>query len=167
MIRGVFLTAGFALATAMGLAAVETSGKRAVHLGHVPQAIFQAIAAADPGFRAAAAEYEVRDGKVYYDVEGTSAGGDEVEFDVTQVEGRWTIVETQRDIELAKAPAEVRAGLQAAFPDFTPRRIIESDQGDGVVIYEFFGIAGDAPETKIEVRYEAGEARVLEEEWLH
>lgn len=127
----------------------------------------QLVRARSPGFQAEAAEYEVRNGRLYYDVEGTGADGLEVEFDITEVNGDWTIVETQRDIGPADTPGPVRAALARAVPAFGPARIIESDQGEGVVIYEFFGTSGAGEEIKVEIRYASGEADVLTEEWVH
>jgi hypothetical protein len=166
-VKAAMLASALLLAGSAVPAGVETSGKQSVDPGEVPPAIHDLISARSPGFRAEAAEYEFRNGRLYYDVEGVAADGLEVEFDITEVEGRWAIVETQRDIALSAAPAAVRESLAAAFPEFSPRRIIESDQGDGVVIYEFFGPSNEGAETKIEVRYEAGQAEVLDEEWVH
>jgi len=36
-----------------------------------------------------------------------------------------------------------------------------------VIIYEFLGEDADGQETKIEVKYEGVQARVLTDEWLH
>jgi hypothetical protein len=52
-------------------------------------------------------------------------------------------------------------------PDWQPDRIIESDQGDGMIIYEFFGPGEGDVRTKIEVKLEAGAADVLADEWAH
>ncbi|HKX57556.1 MAG TPA: hypothetical protein VJN01_15710 [Xanthomonadales bacterium] len=148
-------------------AAVETTGKQAVELGEIPQPILELVSERSPGFKPGEAESEIRNGQTYYDIEGETASGDELEFDITQIDGQWAIVETQRDIAWEVAPAAVRDSLKAAAPDFLLRRIIESDQGDGVVIYEFFGSQDGAPETKLEVRYADGAAELLTEEWVH
>ncbi len=148
-------------------AAVPASGKEAIAIADVPASILKLVAEQSPGFQVAEAESELRNGQVYFDIEGTTAEGAEIEFDITKIDGEWTIVETQRDIEWDTAPTPVQASLQAAAQNFSIRRIIESDQGDGVIIYEFFGSVAKAPEQKIEVRYAAGEAEVLTEEWLH
>jgi hypothetical protein len=167
MIRSIALTCGLAFGIAAVLAAVDTTGKRPVALSHLPQDIVERIEERYPGFHAEAAEYEVRNGKEYYDVEGTGADGTEVEFDLTELDGQWTIVETQRDIDPAAAPAAVRDRLAEAYPDFRPRRVIESDQGGGIIIYEYFGSIAQGPETKLEVRFEKGAAELLQEEWVH
>jgi len=86
---------------------------------------------------------------------------------MTIQDGVWTVVEVQRDIGIALAPAVVRDALAAHAPEWSPERIIESDQGDGIVIYEFFGPGVADEPTKIEVKFEDNAAEVLVDEWLH
>ena len=107
------------------------------------------------------------DGNEYYDVGGTMPDGSELELDITRIDGVWTVVETQRDIEMWAAPDPVADALRGKAPSWNPERIIESDQGNGVVIYEFLGEDDVGEETKIEVKYERGRAEVLVDEWLH
>lgn len=146
---------------------VDASGKEATGLDAVPAAVLQAARAARPELEIVEAEYETRNGNEYYDVGGTLPDGSELELDMTLQDGVWTVVEVQRDIDIELAPAVVRDALTAHAADWSPTRIIESDQGDGVVIYEFFG-PGEADElTKIEVKFEDGGAEVLVDEWLH
>jgi hypothetical protein len=45
--------------------------------------------------------------------------------------------------------------------------MIESEQGDGVIIHGYFRPGSDDSETRIGIRYEADEAGVLDEEWVH
>ena len=163
----IVFTASVLLTLSAQLAAVESSGKQDIDLGDLPADVNELVQSRSPGFKPQEAERETRDGRVYYDVEGIRADGQEIEFDITQVDGEWTIVEVQRDIEMQEVPEAVRASLMVDYPDFVPRRIIESDQGDGVVIYEFFGPGEDGQNTKIEVRYQDGKADVLTEEWMH
>jgi hypothetical protein len=118
------------------------------------------------------AEYETRDGREYYDVGGTLADGSEVELDMTKVDGAWTVVEIQRDIDADALPAPVAAELASALPDWSATRIIESeqagsDQGDGTVIYEFFGQDTNGAPIKHEIKWVDGEAALLDEEWAH
>lgn len=148
-------------------AAVETSGKEEIAIADIPASIRELVEAKSPGFQPAEAETEQRNGQVYFDIEGITAAGAEIEFDITEIDGEWTIVETQRDIEWETAPAPVQASLRAAAENFNIRRIIESDQGDGVIIYEFFGSVAEGAERKIEVKYAEGQAEVLTEEWTH
>lgn len=146
---------------------VEASGKQQAALDSIPADVLAAARSARPDLSIAAGEYEVRDGREYYDVGGTLPDGSELELDMTLVDGAWTVVEIQRDIGLDVVPDTVRATLAAALPDWEPQRIIESDQGDGVVIYEFFG-PGDSGETKkIEVKLAGGAAELLKDEWVH
>ena len=165
--KALLLTCALTFVAAATLAAVQSSGKQSVELDNVPSAVLDLLSKHSPGFQPEAAEYEVRDGRVYYDIEGPGPDGREVEFDLTRIDGAWTVVETQRDIEPGAAPAAVQGQLKKEFPNFRPRRLIESDQGSGIIIYEYFGPAADGSDTKIEVRYEAGEAEILEEEWVH
>ncbi len=138
---------------------VATSGKTEVPLAQVPPEVLAAAAAAQPGFRPAEAESETRDGRRYFDVGGTLADGSEVEFDIMEEGGRWRVVETQRDIALTAAPDAVRE----AAGKFAAGRVIESRQGDGVVIYELY----DARQRKLEIKWDGKSAEVLTKEWAH
>jgi hypothetical protein len=145
---------------------VATSGKEDVSLDAVPAEVIAAAKAMRPDLQISAAEHEVRNGADYYDIAGQAAGA-EVELDITRVADQWTVVEVQRDLNAAEVPSEVSAALAKAKPSFTTTRIIESDQGDGVVIYEFFGADADRKDTKVEVRFEGGRADALTSEWVH
>ncbi len=138
---------------------VESSGKRDVPLAEVPPEVLAAAAAAQPGFTAAEAEAETRDGRRYFDVGGKLADGSEVEFDIMEEGGRWRVVETQRDIEIASAPAAVR-DMAGKFP---AERVIESRQADGLVIYELY----DAQQRKLEIKWDGKSAEALTKEWAH
>ena len=147
---------------------VETSGKTDVPLAEVPGAVLAAARAVRPDFTPAEAETETRDGRLYYDVEGTLPDGSEIEFDIMAQGEGWQVVETQRDIAFAAAPEPVRAAVAARDPSIAPVRVIESRQADGLVIYELFGPAsGDAEGTKIEVKFDGESAELLTEEWAH
>ena len=100
-------------------------------------------------------------------VQVTLPDGSELELDITKINRVWTVVETQRDIDFETTPAAVASSLNSKVPGWRPDRIIESDQGDGVVIYEFFGKDQDGKDTKIEVKFEGGNAEVLVDEWVH
>jgi hypothetical protein len=125
------------------------------------------VHAAQPALTVSEAEYETRDGNEYYDVGGTLPDGSELELDMTKVNGVWTVVETQRDIGMELLPDGVSNALDSKFPTWRPERIIESDQGDGVIIYELFGKTEDGETTKIEIKWEQGHAELLIDEWLH
>jgi hypothetical protein len=145
---------------------VQATGKRAEDLASVPAEVLAAAKAARPQLQLTAVEHEQRDGNDYYDVAGTLDGA-ELELDITRIDGEWTVVEVQRDISAEQVPAPVAAALASAQPAFKANRIIESDQGDGVVIYEFFGSGKEGSDIKIEVKTEGGKAEVLTSEWIH
>lgn len=146
---------------------VVSSGKEATRLEAVPEEVLQAAKSARPDLIIEEAEQEVRNGQEYYDIAGKMPDGSELELEMTTVDGAWTVVEIQRDIALAQVADGARQALSTAKPDWGPTRIIESDQGDGVIIYEFFGPGPDAGEIKIEVKWEDNQAEVLRDEWLH
>jgi hypothetical protein len=146
---------------------VDASGKVATELSAVPADVLAAVHAAMPDLNVSAAEYETRDGNEYYDVGGTVADGSEWELDMTKINGVWTVVEKQRDIGMDLVPKGVGNTLDTKFPGWAPERIIESDQGKGVTIYEFFGKTETGEATKIEVLWEDGRAELLIDEWLH
>lgn len=146
---------------------VEASGKQDTDLGAVPEEVLAVAQAAQPDLSISEAEYETRDGNEYYDVGGTLPDGSELELDMTKVDGAWAVVETQRDIGMELLPPGVSNVLDSSFPAWRPERIIESDQGGGVVIYEFFGKTEVGEDTKIEIKWEQGQAELLVDEWLH
>lgn len=138
---------------------VETSGKTEVPIAQVPKEVLAAAVAAQPGFVPAEAESETRDGRAYFDIGGKLADVSEVEFDIMEEGGSWRVVETQRDIRLAAAPEAVRE----AAGDFQARRVIESRQADGLVIYELY----DGQQRKLEIKWDGKGAEVLTKEWAH
>ena len=147
---------------------VATSGKTEVALADVPAEVLAAARAARPGFEPAEAQTETREGRRYYDVEGKLADGSEIEFDIMEEGGRWRVVEIQRDIDLAAAPAPVREAATRHDAAFKPTRVIESDQGDGTIIYELFGPQGADPQgRKVEIKWQDSKAEVLTKEWAH
>jgi len=146
---------------------VISSGKEETALGELPDDVVSVAMAARPDMEIMAAEYETRNGAEYYDVAGTVAGGSEVELDMTRIDGVWTVVEIQRDIAEGETPAAALDVLFAERPGFKIDRIIESDQGDGVIIYEFFQHMEESEPEKAEVKVEAGRAEFLTEEWAH
>jgi hypothetical protein len=141
---------------------VAASGKVAIALAEVPAPVLAAARAARPGFVPAQAESETRDGRLYYDIKGRMPGGAEIEFDIMEEGGRWRVVETQRDIAFAAAPAPVRAAALAHDSALAPTRVIESVQADGLVIFELY-----QGERKVEVRWDGRRAEVLAREWAH
>ena len=146
---------------------VEASGKEATDLDAVPAEVMAVARAARPDLAISEAEYETRDGNEYYDVGGTLPDGSELELDMTKLDGAWTVVETQRDIGVDMLPGGVADLLGSEFPEWLPDRIIESDQGDGVIVYEFFGSDDSGESTKIEIKWEQDQAELLADEWIH
>lgn len=147
---------------------VETSGKSEVALADLPPAVLAAATALRPTFTPAEAERETREGRRYFDVGGTLADGSEIEFDIMEEGGRWRVVEVQRDLPLSGVPLAVRDAIRRHDAAFVPTRIIESDQTDGIVIYEFFGPSGGDPQgRKIEIKWDGSRAEVLTKEWAH
>ena len=143
---------------------VETTGKLEAEL---PDEVRAAALAARPDLDITETEYEEREGRRYFDVGGVLPDGTEIELDMMLDDGEWIVVEVQRDIGVDALPAAVAGTLGSELPDWQPDRIIESDQGDGVVIYEFFGEGPDGSRIKHEIRFAAGEAELLIEEWAH
>lgn len=132
----------------------------------IPAPVLAAVEAARPGFVVAEAELKEREGRRYYDVEGTFEGAD-LELDLLETPEGWTVVEIQRDIGWDATPAPVRAAAEEARAGFTPVRIIESTQaGDGAVIYELFA-EGQPATPALEVRVLDGQTEVLSEVWPH
>jgi hypothetical protein len=138
---------------------VVASGKIDFSIEEVPTEVLAAAKAARPGFVAAEAQSETREGRRYFDIGGKLADGSEVEFDIMEEAGRWRVVETQRDIALAAAPGSVRE----AAGSFRAVRVIESTQQDGIVIYELY----DSAKAKLEIKWDGKRAEVLTREWAH
>ena len=141
--------------------------KSGVAIAEVPEAVLAAARAARPDLTFSEAEREVRNGIVYFDVEGTTAAGDEIELDIMQDGAGWRVVEIQRDIGAGDLPDAVRTVLFENAPGIVPARIIESDQGDGIIIYEVFTRSASGEERKYEVKYDGITAEYLTEEWAH
>lgn len=73
---------------------------------------------------------------------------------------------TRRDVRIDQVPERVNGALETKFPGWRPDRIIESDRGDGVMIYEFFGKDEAGKKTRIEIRWAEGHAELLIDERL-
>jgi len=134
----------------------------------LPAGLAELVESTVPGMTIAEAERKEREGRIYYDVEGTRPDGSAVEIDVLQgAGGTLTAVEVQRDIDWASAPAPVRAAAAAKKDAFAPERVIESRQVDsGATIYELFA-PGRKDEPAMEVRWQNDKAEVLGERWAH
>lgn len=132
----------------------------------LPASVTAAIAAERPDFEVEEVLKKVRDGRVYYDVEGEVADGSELEFDVLINGEEAQIVEIQRDLAWSDVPEEVRNVALSASEGADPVRTIESTQTDGAVIYEFFA-DGQPSDPAWEVRVHGGEVKLLDERWVH
>ncbi len=130
---------------------------RAVAEAELPQGVRDAVLARVPGMKIAETERKERGGKIFYDVEGARPDGSPVELDLIEEAGTYRVVEMQRDIAWADAPAPVRAVAGAATDAFTPARVIESTQNDGTIVYELFA-PGKADEPAAEVNWKDGKA---------
>lgn len=154
-----------ALATALTLLAAGCATPSATSI--VPDDVRAAALAVRPGMTITEAELKEREGRRYYDVEGTMPDGAEIELDMLETPQGWQVVEIQRDIVWADAPDSVRAAAAAKRPGFVPVRVIESAQADGsAVIYELFA-EGQPATPALEVIVKDGQASVLTEAWPH
>jgi hypothetical protein len=130
----------------------------------VPAEIAAASSAAVPGIAITSGEPD--DDGNEYEVTGTMPNGDEVELDLVQSNGAWTVMEIQRDVAWSSVPDPVRAAAGAAPNSFEPVRVIESRQpADGSVIFELFAAQGQdgspARGPALEVRWHDGKAAVI------
>ena len=129
----------------------------------VPAEVASAVSAAAPGVTITNGEPDAANEE--YEVTGTMPNGDEIELDLVQSNGAWTVMEIQRDVPWSSVPEPVRAAAAAAPNAFEPVRVIESRQpADGSVIFELFaavqsGSPGGGP--AMEVRWHDGKAAVI------
>lgn len=133
-----------------------------VAVADLPPEVVAALRAAEPQIAIEGAQLKLREGRRYYDVEGTVPGRGEIELDLLLTPAGWRVVEIQRNIAWADAPAAVRA----AAPNAAPVRVIESRQTDGSVVYELFA-PGRPATPALEVMLRDGAATVLREAWPH
>lgn len=137
--------------------------KEEVELADVPKSVISVIQAANPQFKMNEAEKESKHGNTYFDIEGVDGDGNEIEYDMLlNNDGTWSIAEIQRDLTLDQCP-KIVVDLYQKQVGIEPARIIESDQGDGTVIYEFYTLEADK-EKKYEIKLSAS---LLEKEWTH
>jgi len=141
--------------------------KTAVAIADVPAPVLAIAKAKRPDLTFERAEHVLRNNTEYFDIEGTNSAGQEIELDLVLEDGKWRVVEIQRDLMWANVPETVQVALKAKHPNVTPDRIIESDQDNGMIIYEFFTRDAAGKEEKYEVAYEGGKAKYLTEEWAH
>ena len=135
-----------------------------VALDDVPEAVTSVILKANPDFKMQEAQKERKHGNTYFDIEGLDADGNEIEFDMLlDADGSWSIAEIQRDLTLKQLPEPVVTLYNQKIVNVMPKRIIESDQGGGVIIYEFY-TKEDDKEKKYEIKLAV---EFLDTEWKH
>lgn len=139
---------------------VDASDNEDVVVDAVPEEVLSAALAARPELVITETELITRGGNEYYDVGGTLPDGSEIELDMTRIDGAWTVVSFQRDIGIDLVPEDVVAALSEGVPGWLPTRIIESDKGNGTIIYEFFAEADDGERVRHNVRWTDGAAEL-------
>lgn len=129
----------------------------------VPAEVAAVVLAAAPDVDISGGEFGADN--IQYEVTGTLPNGNEIEIDMMQSDGEWTVLEIQRDVPWSSVPEPVRATAAAAPDSFEPVRVIESTQAvDGSVVYELFRAAepGAGPRgPDREVRWYEGNAAIL------
>ncbi len=158
------------LASSAALVACQAApdGVQISHLtaAQVPQDVRALVIGAAPDFVIGEVQKKVREGRTYFDIEGTRADGSALEFDVLMTRDGPEIVEVQRDVVWADVPLPVRAAAEAARPGFVPTRVIESRQNDDAILYELFE-RGAPKEPAMEVEWRDSKPRALTERWAH
>jgi hypothetical protein len=153
-----------ALAAAVCSPAVSEAAPPQAPASAVPAEIAAVASAAAPGITITNGEPNA--GNTEYEVTGTMPNGEEVELDLVQSNGAWTVLEIQRDVAWSSVPEPVRAAAAAAPDAFEPVRVIESTQAaDGSIVFELFSPAGqDGRPSRgpaMEVRWHDGKAEVM------
>jgi hypothetical protein len=138
-----------------------------VPIDEVPAAAMAIARTKRPALKFTGAEREMRNGHEYLDLEGHDDTGNVIELDLMRGETGWVVVEIQRDVMWEVVPSIVRDALTQNMPGIKPDRIIESDQDNGTIVYEFFTKDGAGKESKYEVSLTGEEAMFLKEEWQH
>ena len=126
----------------------------------VPSEIAAVVSAAAPGITITNGEPDADNTE--YEVTGTLPSGDEIELDLVQSNGAWSVLEIQRDVAWSSVPEPVRAAAAAAPNAFEPVRVIESKQpADGSVIFELFSAERQGGGPAMEVRWHDEKAAVI------
>jgi len=148
---------------AAALAFATTANTQPAPESPVSADIAAAVSAAVPDITIVGGELNASGNQ--FEVTGTLPNGDEVEVDMVQSNGAWTVDEVQRDIEWSTVPEPVRAAAAAVPDSFVPVRVIESTQAaDGSIVYELFRATEDGTPARgpaLEVRWHEGSAEVL------
>jgi hypothetical protein len=160
------------LMTPVTFVTADEIGKSLAHkvdvpISDVPPEVLAVARAKRPALTFTEAEKEIRGGRQYFDLEGHDDAGNEIELDMMLGDTGWVVVEIQRDLTWDMVPEQVQEKLHANVPGVTPARIIESDQDNGTIVYEFFTRDKAGKESKYEVSLTGEEAMFLKEEWKH
>ncbi|WP_020398320.1 hypothetical protein [Kordiimonas gwangyangensis] len=141
--------------------------KSDVAIANVPAEAMAVAREKRPALTFTKAEREMRGGHEYIDLEGHDDTGNVIELDLMHGETGWVVVEIQRDVMWEVVPTLVQEELMQNVPGIKPDRIIESDQDNGTIVYEFFVRDNAGKESKYEVSLTGEEAMFLKEEWKH
>lgn len=141
--------------------------KQELAINDIPTNVIKIIKEARPNVKIIGAEKELKHGNTYIDVEALTQSGDDIEFDMLLKDGDWRIAEIQRDLAFNQLPKSVQDKYTTELANADASRIIESDQGDGTVIYEFYVVTKQGIESKHEIKLANGETQLLTEEWAH
>ncbi len=137
-----------------------------INAADLPASVATLVKTKRPDFTAEEIQKKVRDGRTYYDIEGTIGNGDEIGLDVLMEAQGPVIVEIQRDIGFSDLSTAVQQMAMKASGDVSPARIIESIQTDESVIFEFFN-PGSPSDPAYEIQVKNDEAKLLDERWEH
>lgn len=125
----------------------------------VPPEIEAAVLAAAPDVTILSGEADDSDGE--FEVSATR-GGEEIEFDLIEANGRWAVAQIQRDVSWSDVPEAVRVTAATAPNAFEPVRVIESTHpGDNVVEYQLFSANDPQGHPSVFVRWADNEAALL------
>jgi hypothetical protein len=138
-----------------------------IALKDVPSSILALVNDTQPDFVVLEVLKKERGGRVYYDVEGELADGNEIEFDILMNADGPKIVEIQRDIAWSSVPEPARALVDGSNKNNDKvSRVIESIQTDGAIIYEIF-VEGKSSAPRFEVWSRESNFKLLSTRWEH
>jgi uncharacterized membrane protein YkoI len=115
------------MCVALGVAAVAADKPEKLEPGKLPEKISAAVNGRFPGAKVNAAEKEVEDGKVVYDIELTQ-DGKKYEMDVHD-DG--TVIEIEKQVEASKLPAAGVKAIEAKYPKSTIKEVMEVNKVEG------------------------------------
>ena len=163
MTRVQYIFIALASATAACSPPASETTQTEASVSPVPADIAAVVSTAVPDITITSGELSA--GNDQYEVTGTLPNGDEIEVDMVQPNGAWTVLEIQRDIVWSNVPEPVRAAAAAVPDSFEPVRVIESTQAaDGSIVYELFRAVEDGSPSRgpaMEVRWHEGSAEVM------